>query len=86
MCEHSELSSALMTVFCRAEVFLRINVCYECKCIFFHIFYAIVTFMKCCGFALYVSCLHHCAQKENAECASCTACIISVMLLLHQTL
>lgn len=56
----------------RAELFLRINVCYECRCIFFHIFYTIVMFMKCCDFActshVYVGARAH---TKNAKCAEC---------------
>lgn len=57
----------------RAELFLRINVCYECRCIFFHIFYTIVMFMKCCDFActshVYVGVRTH--KEKNANCAEC---------------
>lgn len=47
--------------------FPRINVCYECTCILFHIFYAVAH--EVLWFCSYVPCLRCCSQKENAECA-----------------
>lgn len=38
------------------ELFLKTNVCYKCKCIFFQILYTIVHELSFC--------LHHHAQKE----------------------